>query len=260
MKQKCATGEIDLLLLCGARPQLLSQTLESFSRKVFCNFRISNVFANIDRFMGDGKEVAQVETLIRSYFTKAIINKSDEPSFTKGVIKLWSSVSADYCLHLEDDWVAQSDIKDQTIFPHFKGNVAQVSIATAEKNWPRGQPYHCKWQRKRILGIGVGRRYRDDEPVFTTSPSFISGEFARNCASLMNPNLDPEKQLYDGSNAGLRAYVKAYRNRIVGNGTAFLIRDIGRDFRCKQGVEKVIIGGQSIWNDRSRLASEKAAE
>ena len=260
MKQERATGEIDLLLLCGARPQLLLQTLQSFSHNVFCNFRILNVFANIDRFMGDDKEVSEVEALILSYFAKAIIYKSDEPSFTKGVMRLWSLVSTDYCLHLEDDWVAQSAISDQTIFPHFKGNVAQVSIATAEKNWSRGQPYHCKWQRRRILGLGLGRSYRHDEPAFTTSPSFISGAFVRMCASLMNPDLDPEKQLNDGSNAGLRAFVKAYRNRVVGNGAAFLIRDIGRDFRHKQGLEKIIIGGQSIWIDGSSIISDKAAK
>lgn len=88
-----------------------------------------------------------------------------------------------------------------------------------------------------------------DEPVFTTSPSFLESEFARNCAALMDADLDPEKQLYDGRNYRLSAYVAGYRNRVVGSGPPFLIRDNGRTFRKSLGVEKRIVDGRSVWID-----------
>lgn len=44
---------IDVTLICGRRPTLLGQTLESFSEKLFKNFKINRVVVNIDPFGGD---------------------------------------------------------------------------------------------------------------------------------------------------------------------------------------------------------------
>src|SRR5690606_23244835 len=99
-----------------------------------------------------------------------------------------------------------------------------------------------------------GRKMLRDEPVFTTSPSFLEAEFARNCATLMNSELDPEKQLYDGRNSRLGAYVAGYRNRVIGSGPPFLIRDNGRAFRKSLGVEKRIVDGRSVWIDLGKQA------
>ncbi|WP_146735157.1 hypothetical protein [Thioclava sp. F1Mire-8] len=248
MQQPGQTTEIDLLLLCGARPPLLEITLQSFSENVFSNFKIANVFANIDKFQGGESEVRQVEEIILQYFPNAVLRKPDTPSFTRAVMWLWGSVRSPFCLHLEDDWVANSEITAEMIFPNFTGSVRQVSILTAEKNWPIGEPYHCKWKRRRILGLNFGRIFLREEPVFTTSPSFLERNFAAQSASLMNTSYDPEKQLYNDYNPELREFTKKFKNKLVSNGPEFLISDIGRSFRKEFGIKKYIIGGKSTWS------------
>jgi hypothetical protein len=242
-----AATSIDLLLLCGARPQLLKQTLESFQKKVFPNFSIANVFANVDPFQGGQTEVTQVSAIIRDYFPSAKIREPRTPSFTGAVRWLWASTSSPYCLHLEDDWIAEEGISEAMIFPHFIENVAQVSLLTAEKSWRFKHPYHCQWERKRFLGISVSKRLLEHEPVFTTSPSFLRGEFANVCASLMVDSLDPEKQLYNDQNKELREFTKNFRNRLVSGENGFPIRDTGRAYRKEAGLIKLMENGQSIW-------------
>ena len=240
-------NEVDLLLVCGARPSLIEQTLESFSSRVFSNFQISNIFANIDKFMGGSAEVLQVEEIIKGYFPDAVIRKPRDPSFTDAVIWLWQSAQSPIVLHLEDDWVANTDIQEEMVLPYFTERTRQVSFLTKEKNWPIDRPFHCKWNRRKVLGFNFGKTYFPDEPIFTTSPSFLERGFAHHCASLMIPNNDPEKQLYDGLNPNLTQFTKNYQNRLISNGSEYMIKDIGRSYRDQHGYEKSIVDGSSIW-------------
>lgn len=253
-------GEIDLLLLCGARPTLIERTLASFSQKVFGNFLIANVFANIDPFQGGATEVSEVESNILRYFPQARIRKPEVSSFTEAVMWLWGEVKSPHCLHLEDDWVATHVITEEMILPHFISKVGQVSILCETKRWRLNEPYHCKIQRRRFLGINVGKKPLHDEPIFTTSPSFLEREFARGCSALMDPDLDPEKQLSDGRNEKLRSFALRFRNRLVGKGPPFWIHDIGREYRSKQGIEKNIVNGKSVWTQASQRIGNTKSE
>jgi hypothetical protein len=149
--------------------------------------------------------------------------------------------------HLEDDWLAHADIGEGDVLPYFNGPVRQVSILTVEKNWKSRYPFHCAWERRRFLGVEFGRRLYPDRPLFTTSPSFVEREFARTCSRLMDPSLDPEKQLYDNRNVALSSYTSSFQNRIIGGRNPYWIEDIGRADRDRRGTRKVIAGGQSHW-------------
>ena len=198
-------------------------------------------------FRGGEREADQVSALILSRFPAAVIRRPKQPSFTDAVKWLWGSVKSPYCLHLEDDWVAEKPITEEAIFKHFEGNVAQVSLLTSEKQWRFQYPFHCKWTRNKIFGVGFGKRLLKNEPVFTTSPSFTTREFANTSALLMRNDLDPEKQMYDGNNVDLRAFNINFRNRLISDESGFLIRDIGRAHRASLGLEKFIENGQSVW-------------
>ena len=63
----------------------------------------------------------------------------------------------------------------------------------------------------------------------------------------MIPNNDPEKQLYDGLNPNLTQFTKNYQNRLISNGSEYMIKDIGRSYRDQHGYEKSIVDGSSIW-------------
>jgi hypothetical protein len=248
-RQDSPFGEtsVDLLLVCGARPDLISRTLESFSRRVIPNFGIARVFANIDRFQGGTAEVAAVQERVLAFFPAAEIRTPESPSFTKAVAWLWGCIASPYALHLEDDWLAHADIGEGDVLPYFNGPVRQVSILTVEKNWKSRYPFHCAWERRRFLGVEFGRRLYPDRPLFTTSPSFVEREFARTCSRLMDPSLDPEKQLYDNRNVALSSYTSSFQNRIIGGRNPYWIEDIGRADRDRRGTRKVIAGGQSHW-------------
>lgn len=240
---------IDVLLLCGARPELIKETLRSFNEKVFGNFNINNVFANIDPFQGGPDAVFQVELAIRTYFPNANVRRPSQCSFTDAVRWLWANFKSDIALHLEDDWRAKQKITSDMVLPHFSDTVRQVSIVTKEKNWISNWEYHVKWRRRRILGVKCGRKLLKDEPVFTTSPSFIERKFANSCASKFDESLDPEKQLYNGSNPELQTFTRRYQNRLIGLGRAPLIEDIGRAYREQTKMSKEFIAGQSIWRE-----------
>lgn len=240
---------IDLLLLCGARPTLLKRTLESFNARVFRNFKISNVFANIDLFQGGKDQVLENKQLILDYFPNAVVYTPPTPSFTGAVKTLWQSARSQYCLHLEDDWIASDEVTPEMVFPLFRADVAQVSFLVKEKNWRFQAPFHTKWEPRKFFGVRVGKRLLKNEPIFTTGPSFAVGSFLNQCAKLMDESLDPEKQLYDGRNRALREYTRNYKNVLL-RGAPFLIEDIGRDFRDAAGLEKRIVDGQTIWTLR----------
>jgi hypothetical protein len=245
---------IDLAIVCGARPSLLRRTLESFDARVFRHFEIANVFANIDAFQGGPREVEECESAVRQYFPKAEIRTPETPSYTDAVKWLWTSIRSPYCLHIEDDWQANLDIKPRMVFPHFDDQVRQVAILTREKNWSFQTPFHHKHVRrqflgmKHIFGMKFGSRLLLDEPLFTVSPCFTERVFANRCAAMMDLAFDPEKQLHNGLNEPLRAYTKQFKSRFIGGDDQFLIEDIGREYRRETGLEKSIIAGQSVWH------------
>jgi hypothetical protein len=84
-------------------------------------------------------------------------------------------------------------------------------------------------------------------PRFTTSPSFLRGDFAKSCSNLMDPNKDPEKQFYSGVNPALQAYVRNQRNYIFSRDNYPVIADIGRDWRRERKIIKSIRDSNSVW-------------
>jgi len=99
------------------------------------------------------------------------------------------------------------------------------------------------------------RRLILNEPEFTTSPAFIEREFGARCGELMAEEYDPEKQLNEPHNPALRAYVKEYRNWLLGRKPNFLIHDIGREYRDVVGLEKTVTDGKSTWQSKGEVGN-----
>ncbi|MBF9031651.1 hypothetical protein HKCCE3408_14720 [Rhodobacterales bacterium HKCCE3408] len=238
---------IDVTIVCGARPALLERTLNSFANRLFANFEIGQVFANLDLFNGTEAERAACRDLLHAHFERVDCRLTETPGFAEAVRWLWSQPKAEIALHLEDDWLLNCDVRPGDILPLFSGNTGQVSFQALEKHWKYRSRYHTRRRRLRIPGIGSISWPDPSRPFFTTAPSFVTRHFANGCSERFDTTRDPEKQMSDGSNPTLSAFTRQFRNRLWGGRNPYPITDIGRDWRAAQGIEKSIVGGRSSW-------------
>lgn len=83
---------------------------------------------------------------------------------------------------------------------------------------------------------------------FGTSPQFLRGDYARRIGALLDPNLDPEKQMFHGLNPEIAKAQKPLRCALLGGvGIPYLIEDIGREWRDARKITKTVRRGRSIW-------------
>ena len=236
---------IDITLVSGRRPELLARTLASFGERLFSHFPIANLFANIDPFGGSPREGEACRELILKAFPRAQIHMPASACFGLAVQSLWAKSRSGVIFHLEDDWVALSDIRPEMVFSKLEG--ATKALKLVAKPYRFGPPQSFQKRPIKLFNITVAHG-RDN--VFSTSPSFYDGAFARHCAGLMRPELDPEKQMHPAINPALHGYMNHFRcGRVSGTRQNHhqLIADIGREWRADRGIVKAVEAGKSIW-------------
>jgi hypothetical protein len=239
---------LDITLVAGRRPALLERTLASFRERLFANFPVAALYANIDPVFGDTDDHAACRAAILSVFPAATIVEPERPGFGRAVKTLWAATRSEVIFHLEDDWVLNEPLFPDDVFPLLSGSTRALAPVSKELGYRGTDTFNVRRPKKRVLGIPVGR---DEINVFGTSPRFLDGDFARACAALMDPDLDPEKQMRPPLNPRLRAYMQHFRCRFLpARAHAELITDIGREWRDAQGIDKVVRDGVSTWTPR----------
>ncbi len=243
-------GSIDLVMICGRRPSLLSQTLASFGARMFPHFRFANVIANIDPFMGDAAAGDDCAELLRAAFppetTQLHIFRPETAGFAAAVQRAWQATKSDFVFHMEDDWTAREDINPQPFFDLLAAeDVQAVTLVCATKH-TRGLPHQTY---RRITRSPRGYILKDELiNAFSTSPGMFKGPFLRAAADLLDTRLDPEKQFFKGLNPALEEMALPYRCMFLrGANERDAIDDIGRDYRDQLGLKKLLIDGQAVW-------------
>jgi hypothetical protein len=237
--------KIDIALICGRRPELLRRTIASFNERVFRNFDVANCHVNIDPFGGTGEDGEACRALILERFPEARITMPAKPGFGQAVKTAWSSVTAPVVLHLEDDWICHENITPEQVFPLLEGRTKAVKLVCRELNWNGRDLFYERERRYKILKVKL---WTSVASVFGTSPAFFDGDFMRRCAELMDPALDPEKQMRPPFNRPLVRYLDQFRCRLLpGNRHQNLIEDIGREWREEHGITKTVSEGRSVW-------------
>lgn len=241
---------MDITIVSGRRPDLLSQTLISFKEQIFRNFTIGTIYANIDPFCGSEADGDACERLLREHFDAVEIRRPSAPSFGMAVKHLWQQPRSPYFFHMEDDWEVMAPVRPADIEPRLAGSVVQVQLSKLDRHYlPRRYAYKTSWRS--LFGLNIVKRVHLDRPIFATSPSFIETGFARSCAELMDPALDPEKQLFTGDTP-LTAYTRGFLNHpLQGPGRRALVRDLGRPWLAERGIRKQIVEGRSVWRSTS---------
>ena len=231
---------VDITLLCGSRPELLKQTLNTFSEKVFINFSIGNVYVNIDPHGGGGSEQRKCNSIVKKIFPHAQMNLTTKPSFAKAVCYLWEKPKSKYFLHLEDDWIALSPIFQKSINNLFDKKVKQVQIVK-----PRIE--QSLFGRNRWRPYSISPLYLPDfkRPSFATSPSFLESDFAKKVALRIDTSLHPEKQMFNKLNPELENFLQQYiSTALVRWWQPPKIKDIGRNWLVENGMETIIVDGK----------------
>jgi hypothetical protein len=235
--------------VAGRRPELLSRTLASFGANLIVNFEVGSVFVNIDPIFGDETQHDRTVNVVKDFFPHAEISAPTTPGFCKAVKENWGRTTADFVLHLEDDWLINISVDAGVIEGYFKDhNVSQVMFQSVEKTWDARTNgiYPTLKRRYRIFGFDLPLKYR--RPTFTTSPSFLRGTFARQVAALYDVNFDPEKQFSKRVNLPLERYTYRFRSVMHAIDDGFVITDIGREWRDVRGIEKDMRGCVSRWS------------
>lgn len=240
---------MDLCITAGRRAGLLADTLHSFEQNLFRHVRVERVIANIDPVFGDESDLHAVQAVLRAFFPQAEIRVPAVPDFCESVKGNWERTQAALVFHLEDDWLLNEPIDIGAVQERFAHPlVMQVALHHKEKNWDiarRGEA-HTTRRRLRIGGLSLPLKRRF--PVFTTSPAFLRGEFARGSAALMDCRFDPEKQFYRGVNPPLERYVRPYRSLLYAGTQPYLITDTGRQWRDARGIAKTFVNHASVWS------------
>ena len=128
--------------------------------------------------------------------------------------------------------------------------MVQVQLASGDRLYlPKTYAYKTSWRS--IFGLKFLKRVHLDRPLFATSPSFIKTDFAQECAKMMDPAKDPEKQLY-AEGTPLGDYTRSFRNHpLQAPGQKALVHDLGRAWLAERNTRKRIVDGVSIWETTS---------
>lgn len=240
--------EIDVCIIAGRRPELLQQTIESFRARLFDHFTVARLLVNIDPVFGGPAEERACVEILRAFRPDVSITTPAAANFCRAVAGTWARSGARYLLHLEDDWLINEPFGPADLEAGFRDpRVRQLSFLARERGWRDTHGDGCDWRRRRVRLFGLRLPFTRSIPRFTTSPSFIEGDFARAAAALLDDRYDPEKQFSIGVNPPLERLARRHLNRIVSGREGFLITDTGRDWRAARGIEKQTRDGKVIW-------------
>lgn len=205
---------IDITMSATIRPSILDQTLRSFSQNMLSRKNHYRLILNVDPI---GEDVRQDSMLIvaRNYFDDIVYNFPKTPCFCKAVIWCWDQVTADYCLHLEDDWRLLFPIDVDDMINIMERHKDLVSLRLSKDLVPR-----CK------AGIKYGFIYA---PKISLNPTLFLSSFIKNVVTLMDPTLNPEKQLRPSEKTPRGVLISKINNGIyTRNHFGPVVVDIGR--------------------------------
>lgn len=231
---------MDVTVTATMRPDLLNTTFTSFFRYALSTYVNEgctlNLIINVDN-VGDGTKQEMVDCL-RGRFHTLCVHPSPVPSFPRAFKYVWSKITSDYVLHLEDDWKLLRKVSIQGLIDILKDeeDLALLRLPLFPsgvdnmKNWNIFFPYNGRYYEcpKELRGA-VG---------FCGHPSVIKGDFIRSITPLLSDTTNPEKQFHV-QNSVIMSEVLKWRYGVYGvPGSTPLIQDIGRKWMVENNYAK----------------------
>ena len=236
--------------MAGRRPDLLSGTLNSFWSNMLRHFSVSVAMINIDPIFGGGEDHKECVRIFSSYFPDGEIIAPETASFGAAVKELWGAAPPGLVLHIEDDWLLRYPIKPQLVqesFNRYGANFRCLFLSSQTTAMP-GET--LRW-RPSSRTARLLQRLRGIRPftAFGTSPQISDGHTLRLIASMLNPALDPEKQIRQNHNLDLWEFQQKFLSGNLWGPTGdYLVSDTGRAWREERGIRKTVQGARSSWD------------
>lgn len=237
--------DIDLRIIATRRPKLLERTLSSVVEIGLKGFNIRRISMNIDPAFGDQTADAETGEVLKKFFPDAEIFRPLQPSFGAAVRRLWEMGGQRPFFHLEDDWIAKEPFSVEKVEDAFKSGVGAVTPLPEGLNISPEVIYSVRRLRYRFFGIPY---WAYTVTKLGTTPKFLLPDFASSCAAVMDPRLDPEKQMRPKRNPTLAKVIASKRNKFLraSDGGPILF-DIGREWRDERKIKKIVKNDVSTW-------------
>ncbi len=172
--------KIDICMTATIRPEIVDSTLKSFSENMFKDQSNYRLIINVDP-IGENIPQKSILKVAKRYFDDIIYNYPKYPSFTKAVIWCWSQTTSNYVFHLEDDWKLLTPIDINSMIEILEEYPDLVSLRL-NKEKTGNSKHTCRH----------GFIYH---PKISLNPTLFKGEFIRVVSTLMDKDINPEKQL-----------------------------------------------------------------
>jgi hypothetical protein len=186
---------IDIAMTAVIRPELLKGTLLTIKKYVMkkqrdIDFRL---IINIDP-IGEDVDPMRVVEVAQDHFKNIRYNISDKPSFPKAVKWVWSTSTAPYVFHWEDDMdiLRRIDIRQMIYILDKYKDVSSLRLykGTTPKKEKVLRAFRGKWIYNKD-GFYVSNRWQDQ---FGLNPILIKQEFISEAVKRMVDHTNPEKQ------------------------------------------------------------------
>jgi len=207
--------KIDITVTATIRPKLFQKTLFSFTTNMLINPEQCRMILNVDP-IGEDKSPQIMIDVAKGFFKNVEYRISESPSFPNAVIWCWEQVQSDYVLHLEDDWKLTMPINLNNMINILDQDEDLVSLRLSKI----GKPETISSSDK------GGYIYY---PKLSLNPTLFKGSFIKDIVKLMDPTLNPEKQLRRGKQTPRNKYlIKVLHAVYIADGLDLAVKDIGR--------------------------------
>jgi hypothetical protein len=227
---------IDITMTACRRAAILERTLASFKRHLFKDAD-AQLIMNVDP-VGPDRLVTVLKVAWREFPGSVLTRAAAQPSFPKAFKWAWSTTSAPWVFHLEDDW--------ELLCPVSLGHMIQImeehpDLAVlrlpwrptgfqAMKNWRyffpwNGQFFECPSTLRWEVG-------------FCGHPSLIRGDFVRKAAQLLNDEQNPEKQFHYWNKPLIEEVVRWRFGVFAKQNQDAAVQDIGREWMQENDWQK----------------------
>jgi len=236
---------LDITMTATRRPEIIERTIQSFKENMLWNCDCL-LTANIDPVGGSEEDGEAAARVMEKHFN-AHIRMPKVADFGGAFKWCWEQTTADYVLHLEEDWelLKPIDLSQILRLLELHKDLALLrlpafpSTEKTMKNWNKfflwnGEFFECPED----LRITVG---------FCGHPSIIKGEYIHRCVRWLESNRNPEKQFHKGGPRKLTAEVLRWRYGVFGGlCESPTVRDIGREWIVKSPWRKQ--GSKAFFN------------